>query len=66
MMNIWLDKIFSQLQVVYDNLLKSLKMLKKFKTCFIDINNCHKMTRKIHEKEKIQKIDRTIRFHILK
>ena len=41
-------------------------MLKKIKAYFTRVNNRHKMTRKIHKKKKIQKIDRTIRFHILK
>ena len=66
MMNALLDKVSFRLQIVYDNLLKSSKTLKEIKTYFICINNCHKMTRKIREKEKTQKIDRTIRLHILK
>ena len=59
MMNVLLDKIFFRLRIVYDNLLKSSKTLKKIKAYFIRVNNRHKMTRKIHKKEKIQKIDRT-------
>ena len=66
MMNTLLDKIFFQLQIIYDNFLKSLKTLKEIKAYFIYINNRHKMTRKIREKEKTQKIDRTARFHTSK
>ena len=65
-MNALLDKIFSRLRIVYDNFLKLSKTLKKIKTYFTRVNNCHKMTRKIHKKEKIQKIDKTIRSHTLK
>ena len=65
-MNALLDKVFLQLRIVYDNFLKSLKTLKEIKAYFIRVNNCHKMTRKIREKEKIQKIDKTIHSHILK
>ena len=65
-MNALLDKVFFQLQIVYDNFLKFSKTLKKIKTYFIRVNNRHKMTRKTREKKKIQKIDRTIRFHTLK
>ena len=65
-MNALFDKVFSQLQIVYDNFLKSSKTLKEIKAYFICINNRHKMTRKIHEKEKIQKIDRAARFHTSK
>ena len=46
--------------------MKSFKTLKKIKTYFICINNRYKITRKIHKKEKIQKINRTIHFHTLK
>ena len=60
MINALLDKIFFQLQIVYDNFLKSSKILKKIKAYFIRVNNRHKMTREIREKEKIQKIDRAI------
>ena len=66
MMNVLFDKIFLQLQIIYDNFLKSLKTLKEIKAYFIYINNCHRMTQKTCEKEKIQKINRTIRFHTLK
>ena len=66
MMNILLDKVFSQLQIVYDNFLKSLKTLKEIKAYFTRVNNRHKMTRKTREKEKIQKIDRAAHFHISK
>ena len=52
MMNALLDKIFFQLQIVYDNFLKLSKTLKKIKTYFIRVNNHHKMTRKIRKKEK--------------
>ena len=65
-MNALLDKIFSQLQIIYDNFLKSSKTLKEIKAYFIRINNRHKITRKTYEKEKIQKIDRVIRFHTSK
>ena len=40
--------------------------MKKIKTYFICVNNCYKITRKIREKKKIQKINRTIRSHTLK
>ena len=40
--------------------------MKKIKTYFICVDNRHKMTRKIHEKEKTQKIDRAVRFHTSK
>ena len=40
--------------------------MKEIKTYFIRVNNRHKMTRKIREKEKIQKIDRAARVHTLK
>ena len=66
MMNALLDKIFLQLQIIYNNFLKSLKTLKEIKTYFICVNNCHKMTRKTREKKKTQKIDRTTRFHTSK
>ena len=66
MMNVLLDKIFFQLQIVYDNLLKSSKTLKEIKAYFIRVNNRHKMTRKTRKKGKIQKIDRTIRFFMFK
>ena len=65
-MNVLFDKVFFRLWVVYDNLLKSSKTLKEIKTYFIYINNRHKVTRKTREKEKIQKIDRAVRFHTLK
>ena len=65
-MNALLDKVFLQLQIVYDNLLKSSKTLKKIKAYFIRVNNRHKMTRKTRKKEKIQKIDRAAHFHTLK
>ena len=65
-MNALLDKIFFRLYVIYNNLLKSSKTLKEIKIYFIRINNCYKMTRKTRKKEKIQKINRTIRFHISK
>ena len=66
MMNALFDKIFSQLSIVYDNFLKSSKTLKEIKTYFICINNRYKMTRKIREKEKIQKINKTIRSYTSK
>ena len=66
MMNALLDKVFSRLQIVYDNLLKPSKTLKKSKTYFTRVNNRHKVTRKIRKKEKIQKIDRTARSHTSK
>ena len=66
MMNALLDKIFFRLQIVYDNFLKSSKILKEIKTYFICINNRYKMTRKTREKEKTQKIDRAICFHTSK
>ena len=65
-MNALFNKIFFRLQIVYDNFLEFLKTLKEIKTYFIRVNNRHKMTRKICEKEKIQKIDRTIRFYTSK
>ena len=61
MINVLLDKVFFQLKIIYDNLLKSLKTLKEIKIYFIHENNSHKMTRKTHEKEKIQKIDKAVR-----
>ena len=66
MMNALLDKVFFRLRIVYNNFLKSLKTLKEIKTYFICVNNRHKMTRKIREKEKTQEIDRTVRSHISK
>ena len=66
MMNALLDKVFSQLRIVYDNLLKPSKTLKEIKAYFICINNRHKVTRKTCEKEKTQKIDRAVRSHISK
>ena len=65
-MNALFNKVFLRLRIVYDNFLKSSKTLKKIKTYFIRVNNRHKMTRKIREKEKIQKIDRAVRFYTLK
>ena len=65
-MNALLDKIFFRLRIVYDNLLKFSKMLKKIKAYFIRVNNRHKMTRKTHEKKKTQKIDRAARSHTSK
>ena len=64
-MNALFNKVFSQLQIVYNNFLKFLKTLKKIKTYFIRVNNCHKMTQETREK-KTQKIDRTICSHISK
>ena len=52
-MNALLDKVFSRLQIVYNNFLKFSKMLKEIKTYFIYINNRSKLTRKICEKKKI-------------
>ena len=66
MMNALLDKVFFRLQIVYDNLLKPSKTLKEIKIYFIRVNNRHKMTWKIREKEKIQKIDRAARSHTSK
>ena len=65
-MNALLNKIFFRLQIVYDNLLKSSKTLKEIKAYFTYVNNRHKMTRKTREKEKTQKIDRTVRSHTSK
>ena len=66
MMNALLNKVFFRLQVVYDNFLKSSKTLKEIKAYFTCINNRHRVTRKIREKEKTQKIDRAVRFHTSK
>ena len=66
MMNALFNKVFFRLRVIYDNLLKSSKTLKKIKAYFIRVNNRHKVTRETRKKEKIQKIDRTIRVHTLK
>ena len=66
MMNVLFDKVFFRLQIIYDNFLKSSKTLKEIKAYFIRVNNCHKMTRKIREKEKTQKIDKAVRFYISK
>ena len=66
MIDALLDKVFFRLWIVYDNLLKFLKILKKIKVYFICVNNHHKMTREIRKKEKIQKINRTTRFFALK
>ena len=41
-------------------------MLKKIKAYFICVDNRHKVTRKIREKEKIQKIDRAVRSYTSK
>ena len=65
-MNALFNKVFLRLQIVYDNFLKSSKTLKKIKAYFIRVNNCYKVTRKIREKKKTQKIDRAVRFHTLK
>ena len=65
MMNALLDKVFLRLRIVYDNLLKLSKTLKKIKTYFIRVDNRHKVTRETHKK-KTQKIDRTVRSHTLK
>ena len=65
-MNALFNKVFFRLRIVYNNFLKSLKTLKEIKAYFICINNRHKMTRKTREKEKTQKIDRAVRFHISK
>ena len=65
-MNALLDKVFSRLRIVYDNLLKPSKTLKEIKTYFIRINNRHKVTRETREKEKTQKIDRAVRSHTSK
>ena len=66
MINALFDKVSSRLRIVYDNFLKSSKTLKEIKAYFIYINNRHKVTRKTHEKEKTQKINRAARFHTLK
>ena len=66
MMNALFNKVFFQLRIVYDNLLKSSKTLKEIKAYFICVNNRHKMTRKTREKEKTQKIDRAARAHTSK
>ena len=50
MMNALLDKVFFQLRIVYNNLLKPSKTLKEIKAYFICVNNCHKVTRKTREK----------------
>ena len=63
MMNVLFNKVSSQLQIIYNNLLKSSKTLKKIKAYFIYINNRHKITRKIRKKEKIKKIDKTVCLH---
>ena len=65
-MNALLDKVFFRLRIVYDNLLKFSKTLKEIKAYFIRVNNRHKVTRKICEKEKTQKIDRAARSHTSK
>ena len=65
-MNALFDKVFFQLWIVYDNFLKFSKTLKEIKAYFIRVNNRHKMTRKIHEKEKIQKINKAVRSFTLK
>ena len=66
MINALLNKVFFQLRIIYDNFLKLSKTLKEIKAYFICVNNRHKMTRKTCEKEKIQKIDRTIHLYISK
>ena len=53
MMNALFNKVFFWLWIIYDNLLKFSKTLKKIKAYFICVNNRHKMTRKIRKKEKI-------------
>ena len=65
-MNALLDKVFSRLQIVYDNFLKFSKTLKEIKIYFIRVNNRYKVTRKTREKEKTQKINRAARFHTSK
>ena len=66
MMNALLNKVFFRLWIVYNNLLKSSKTLKEIKAYFIRVNNRHRMTREIREKEKTQKIDRAARSHTSK
>ena len=66
MINALLNKVFFQLRIVYDNFLKSLKILKKIKTYFIYVINRYKMMRETREKKKTQKIDKAVRFHISK
>ena len=66
MINALLDKVFSRLRIVYDNLLKPSKTLKEIKTYFTRVDNRHRMTRKTREKEKTQKIDRAARSHTSK
>ena len=53
MIDALLNKVFFRLQIVYNNLLKSSKILKKIKTYFIYVNNRYKVTREIRKKEKI-------------
>ena len=66
MMNALLNKVSFRLRIVYDNLLKPSKTLKEIKAYFTHVNNRHRVTRKIREKEKTQKIDRTVRSHTSK
>ena len=53
MINALFNKVFSRLQIVYNNFLKFSKTLKKIKTYFICVNNRHKVTRETRKKEKI-------------
>ena len=46
--------------------MKPSKTLKEIKTYFTRVNNRHKVTRKIHKKEKTQETDRAARSHTSK
>ena len=51
MMNALLNKVSSQLRIVYDNFLKFSKTLKEVKAYFTRVNNRYKVTRKIRKKK---------------
>ena len=51
-LNVSLDRIFFQLQIIYNNFPKLSKTLKEIKIYFIRVNNCYKMMQKTREKKK--------------
>ena len=65
-MNVLFNKVFFQLQIIYNNFVKFSKTLKKIKAYFTCVNTRHKITRKIRKKEKTQKIDKAIHSRTLK
>ena len=62
MMNALLNKVFFRLRIVYNNLLKSSKILKKIKTYFTRVDNRYKVTRKIREKKRFKRLTKQFVF----